>query len=115
VQFVENQQWGLPHCFRKILFQQSLRSEIEMINLKQKQLIDEMFQKAKEKYPEIVFKELTQSPDDPDHIWICIDPNMDEDKLLDFFDFAAELDIDTLVQYGYKISLMPNNNGYAYS
>ncbi len=86
-----------------------------MINYKQKQLIDDMFKKAKELFPEIILKEITQSPDDPEHIWINIEHNMNEDKLLDFYDLAAELDINTLINYGYKISLMPKNTNFVYS
>ena len=74
-----------------------------------------MFKKAKEFFPEIILKEITQSPDDPEHIWINIEHNMNEDKLLDFYDFAAELDINTLINYGYKISLMPKNTNFVYS
>ena len=85
------------------------------INIKQQQLIDEMLQKAKDKYPDIVFKKLERSPDDRDHIWICVESNMDEDTLLEFYDFAAELDIETLMNYGYKITLMPTGTSLAYS
>jgi len=50
------------------------------MNHKQKELIDELFNKVKAKYPEIIFKDLSVSPDDPDHIWINVIADMDEER-----------------------------------
>ncbi|MDQ1265703.1 MAG: hypothetical protein QG635_854 [Bacteroidota bacterium] len=86
-----------------------------MINLKQKQLIEDMLKKAKEKYADIELKNISFSPDDSEHIFVNIRHSMDEDELLDFYDFAAELDIETLMDYGYKITLMPTNDAFAFN
>ncbi len=79
------------------------------INLKQEQLIDELFAKVKAEYPEIVFNNLGVSPDDPEHIWINIIADMDEDRELEMTHFCSELEIDILMDYGYSISIMPEN------
>jgi hypothetical protein len=79
------------------------------INLKQQQLIDELFNKVKERYPEIVFKDLQESPDDPEHIWINVIADMDEEREAEMRFFASELATDILVDYGYDFSIMPEN------
>jgi hypothetical protein len=85
------------------------------INLKQEELINTILTKAKEKYPEIVFNNLTSSPDDPEHIWVNIMANFNDDKFSEFLDFAAELDIDILLEYGYKITLMAESPNLIYN
>lgn len=84
------------------------------LNHKQEQLIDELFSKVKSKYPEIIRKNLDVSPDDPDHIWINVIADMDEDKELEMAEFAAELEHDILMNFGYSISIMPENPNVVY-
>ena len=85
------------------------------INHKQQQLIDELFNKVKLQYPEIVFKELETSPDDPDHIWVIVIADMDEDREIEMRHYSAELEIDILMDYGYAISIMSENPNTVYS
>jgi len=85
------------------------------INHKQKQLMDELFDKVKERYPEIVFKDLQVSPDDPDHIWINVIADMDEDREIEMNRFSASLEIDILVDYGYAFSIMSENPNAVYA
>ena len=84
------------------------------INHKQQQLMDEMFAKVKEKYPEIVFKGIEFSPDDPEHIWIITIADMDEDREIEMSEFSAELEIQVLMDYGYAISMMYENPNSIY-
>ena len=84
------------------------------INHKQQELIDELFNKVKELYPEIVFKDLEFSPDDPEHIWINVIVDMDEDKEIEMTHYASDLAIDILLNYGYRISIMPENPNAVY-
>ena len=84
------------------------------INYKQKQLIDELFNKVKSKYPVIKFKNLDVSPDDPEHIWINVIADMDEDKEIEMMEYSAELEADLLLDYGYRISIMPENPNAVY-
>jgi hypothetical protein len=79
------------------------------INIKQQQLMDELFNKVKERYPEIVFKDLQECPDDPEHIWINVIADMDEDREIEMRMFASELATDILIDYGYDFSIMPEN------
>ncbi len=84
-------------------------------NIKQQQLIDELFSKVKEKYPEIVFQNLECSPDDSEHIWVNVIANMDEDKEIEMHHFASELATDILLDYGYQISIMSENPNAVYA
>ena len=84
------------------------------INYKQQQLIDDLFDHIKKKYPEIILKNLDVSPDDPEHIWINIIADMDEDKEIEMMEYSAELEADLLLDYGYRISIMPENPNAVY-
>ncbi|MBM2815036.1 MAG: hypothetical protein HW421_1798 [Ignavibacteria bacterium] len=79
------------------------------INHKQQQLMDELLEKVKLRYPEIVFKDLQFSPDDPEQIWINVVADMDEDKEIEMRSYSASLETDILLGYGYAISIMPEN------
>ena len=85
------------------------------INLKQKQLMDELFAKVKERYPEIVFKDLQNDPDDPEHIWINVIADMDEDREIEMRRYSAALETDILIDYGYAFSIMSENPNAVYS
>ncbi len=85
------------------------------INLKQKQLIDEMINKVKLQFPEIVYKNLEVSPDDPEHIWIIVEADMDEDREILMRHYSAELQTDILMDYGYMISIMSDNPNTVYA
>ena len=76
------------------------------INHKQKELIDKLFINIKERFPEIELKDLSVSPDDPDHIWINILAPIDDDREVLLMDYAAELEADIDTEYGYRISIM---------
>ena len=85
------------------------------INLKQKELIDELINKVKEKYPEIVFKDLQVSPDDPEHIWINVIADMDEDREIELRHYSSDVETDILLNYGYAISIMTENPNAVYA
>ena len=40
-----------------------------MINFKQQELIESLLQAVKEKYPEVEFINVTESPEDPADLW----------------------------------------------
>jgi len=85
------------------------------LNYKQKQLIDELFNKVKESYPEIVYKDLQTAPDDPDHIWINVIADMDEDREIEMRHYSSGLETDILVNYGYAFSIMSENPNAVYA
>lgn len=79
------------------------------INLKQQELIEYLFNKVKEKFPEIIYNNLTSSPDDPDHIWINVVADMDEDREMEMIHYTSGFATDILTDYGYAFSIMPEN------
>jgi len=85
------------------------------INIKQQQLFDEMFHKVKFQFPEIVYKNLEVSLGDPEHIWIKADADMDEYRETMIRQYAAELQTDILLDYGYMFSIMTDNPNTVYS
>ncbi len=80
---------------------------IEM-NFKLKELIVEMYQAVKTKFPEIEFIRHSRSPDDPENIWIHVVPPDDIDRKIEMNEFAADKGHEILEEYGYWISIMPN-------
>ncbi|MBM2813656.1 MAG: hypothetical protein HW421_418 [Ignavibacteria bacterium] len=79
------------------------------INHKQQELIDELFNKVKEKYPEIIFQKLWSNPDDPDHILINVFAPMEEERELEMSHYAASLQANIHDDYGYLFSILPEN------
>ena len=82
------------------------------LNIKQKELVDFLFNKVKEKFPDIEFYNLTTSPDDREHIWInvIIEKEKDSSKISRY---SSEFSVDILIDYGYQISVMPCNRKWA--
>jgi len=84
-------------------------------NNKKEQLISELFIKVKARFPEIVFKNLEVSPIDKDHIWIVVTANMDEDTEIKMTEYAAQLETEILMDFGYAISIMSENPNSVYA
>jgi len=76
-------------------------------NFKQEELIEIMIQSLKEKYPEINLIEITESPENPNTLWIKITSPKDEDRKLELRELAAEKCTDILCDYGYHMLVMP--------
>ncbi len=85
------------------------------MNVKQEQLINELFEKVKQRFPEIELINLQVSPDDSEHIWINVLADMDEEREIELTDYASELAVDILIDYGYAISIMPENPNAVYA
>jgi hypothetical protein len=83
------------------------------INHVQRRLIKISYKKAKLKYPDIKYRNLQASPDDPEHIWVNVVADMDDDKELEFIHFSAVLDTNIFSKYGYRISLMLESPNFA--
>ena len=79
------------------------------INHKQQELIDEFFNLVKEKYPEIEFEDLQESPDYPGNIWINVVADMDDERRSEMREFAIDHAIEIYDNYGYLFSLMHSN------
>ncbi len=82
------------------------------ITKKQQKLIDEIFNRVKEKFPEIIFKDLQRGAEDPRDIWINVIADMDEDRKIEFRHYSSSIGNELFFRYGIDISLFaekPNN------
>ena len=83
------------------------------INPKQQQLVDEVFNKTKKQFPEISFSHLECSPDDPNHIWVIVNADIDDERLIELYALTSALQTDILSDYGYPISIMVESTDFA--
>ncbi len=51
-----------------------------MINFKQQELVDKLFQSVKENFPEVELINVIESPEDTNDLWIKITEPEDEDR-----------------------------------
>jgi hypothetical protein len=80
-----------------------------MINVKQHELIAELFQTLKAQFPEIELLNVTESPEDPNDLWVNITAPEDEDREIALTELASDKTADMLLDYGYYISIMPRH------
>ncbi|MDM8522866.1 hypothetical protein QUF80_05780 [Desulfococcaceae bacterium HSG8] len=79
-----------------------------MINFRQEELIDELINQIREKYPETELVGITQSPEDPESLWIRVTAPEDEDRKIELREFGNEKAADILLDYGYHMLVMPS-------
>ncbi len=80
------------------------------INFKQKELIQQIFNAIREKFPEIEFISVTEGAENPDDLWINITAPRDEDREIELIEFAGDKLTDILLDYGYYFLIMPRKN-----
>jgi hypothetical protein len=78
-----------------------------MINFKQKELSQQLFDKLKTQYPEIELVSIEESPIYQDSIWVNIIMPEDEERDISMSELAAEISTDMLTDYGYDIMISP--------
>ncbi|OQY27391.1 MAG: hypothetical protein B6243_13035 [Anaerolineaceae bacterium 4572_5.2] len=78
-----------------------------MVTVQQKGLIDRLFEVIKEKFSEIELISITESPEDPDDVWVNVTIPEGEEREMELVEFASEKATDILLDYGYHISIMP--------
>jgi hypothetical protein len=78
-----------------------------MINHKQQQLIDELIQSIKERFPEVELIKVIESPEDPSDLWVYVTAPRAEEREFELRDFTSEKSSDILQDYGYLILVMP--------
>lgn len=76
-----------------------------MINLKQKELSEMLFEKLEKQYPEIELIDIMESPENPSHIWVNIIMPEDEDREIALSEKASKISTDILMKYGYLIMI----------
>jgi len=78
-----------------------------MINTKQKELIHELLEAVKERFPEVKLLNVTESPENSNDLWINVTAPEDEDREIELMEFTSDKEADILVDYGYRIAVMP--------
>ncbi len=78
-----------------------------MINFKQQELIENFVRAVEEQFPDVKFVDVTESPENPNDLWINVTRVGDEDKLIALLDFCSEISTDILMDYGYHMLVMP--------
>ncbi|MDM8516745.1 hypothetical protein QUF76_11135 [Desulfobacterales bacterium HSG16] len=78
-----------------------------MINFKQQELIDDLMDRIKAKYPEVELIEIAESPEDPESLWVKVTAPDDEDREIEMRQFGNERAFDILLDYGYHMMVMP--------
>ncbi|MDM8536249.1 hypothetical protein QUF70_05805 [Desulfobacterales bacterium HSG17] len=78
-----------------------------MINFKQEQLVQEILSYVNSKFPEVKFIGISESPEDPQDLWIRVTAPVDEDRKSELMDYACDKTMDILMEYGYHMLVMP--------
>lgn len=77
-----------------------------VFNFKQKELSHMLFDRLKEKFPEIRLTGITPGAEDPEDIWVNIIYPEDEDREIALRELAGEISSDILLDYGYSVSIV---------
>lgn len=77
-----------------------------MINFKQRELSQMLFEKLKDRFPELELVDIIESPENPDSIWVTVVMPDDEDKEIEIREKASEISADILMDYGYHILII---------
>jgi len=78
-----------------------------MINFKQEELIEQLVNHIRAKYPEVKLIEVTESPEDSDSLWLIVTAPKDEDRESELITYSADKSMDILLDYGYHMLVMP--------
>ncbi len=78
-----------------------------MINFKQHELIQDFFQTIKKNFSEIELIDVTESPEDPNDLWVNVTAPTDEEREIAMIELAGNKTADMLLDYGYYILIMP--------
>jgi len=74
-----------------------------MINFKQIELSNMLFEKLANRFPDLKLVGITESPESQNGIWVNVTMPKDEDKEEQIYDMASEISVDILLDYGYDI------------
>jgi len=77
------------------------------MNFKQEQLIEEVLNYVMEKFPEVRLLNVTESPEDPESLWIRVTSPKDEDRRSELISYSCNKTMDILEGYGYHMLVMP--------
>ncbi len=74
-----------------------------MINFKQRELSQMLFDNLKQQFPEIDLVEIVEGPENPNHVWVRIAMPENEDREIEAREMASEISTEILMDYGYLI------------
>ena len=77
------------------------------INFKQQELIDSLLKALKKNFSDVKFVDITESPENPDALWIRVTDPEDDEKQLRLIKYFSRKTTDILMDYGYHILVMP--------
>ncbi|QTA92978.1 hypothetical protein [Desulfonema magnum] len=60
-----------------------------------------------EKFPDVRFADITESPENPDDLWINVTEPENEDREIELTEFFGDRTTDILMDYRYHIFVMP--------
>ena len=76
-----------------------------MTNFKQIELSEMLFENLKNQFSELELVNITESVENPDHIWVNIIMPEDEDREIEIREAASEISTNILLEYGYHITI----------
>jgi len=77
-----------------------------VINFKQKELSKIFFEKLARQFPDVKLMGITESPENPDDIWVNVTiPEENEEKEIEIYKVASKISVQILLDYGYDISI----------
>jgi len=74
-----------------------------MINFKQRELSQMLFDELKKQFPELELINIVESPENPNSIWVRVIMPDNEDREFEVREMASEISADILMNYGYHI------------
>ncbi len=77
------------------------------INSKQQELIEGLVEELNRQFPDIKFVDVTESPENPNDLWINVTEPGDDDREIELIEFFGEKSADILMDYGYHMLVMP--------
>ncbi len=75
-----------------------------MFNDKQIELSNTLFDRLKSRFPEVNLVGITESAENPNHIWVNLVMPDDEDREIELREMAGEISTDILLDYGHHIT-----------
>ncbi|MDM8538243.1 hypothetical protein QUF70_15930 [Desulfobacterales bacterium HSG17] len=79
------------------------------INFKQEELIENLMNIVRSKFPEVELINISESPEDSESLWINVTAPGNEDKEIELRAFASDKTTDILIDYGYHMLIMPTH------
>ncbi|MCP4590564.1 MAG: hypothetical protein GY842_07460 [bacterium] len=77
-----------------------------MFNDKQIELSNMLFERLKHRFSEVNLVDITESAENPNHIWVNLVMPDDEDREIELREMAGEISTDILLDYGYHITII---------